>query len=200
MQTLACKDVVNCDSLPPQRMLLVLIVSGKPRHSRTTRCCLTTHWDITTAEDTMRTQEGYQVSLQLNPKLLQATDTLLGANGNTDPRLFQSREHLWEMYPIDRSISATIAPLLPHLLLHPLQPPCTQGPLFQQAHVADQFPTKLVPLYPGQKNTLGPKHREKLGGARAPEYALKMNHSNSLYRSCLHATSAAALRLVVRTM
>ena len=180
-------------------MLLISIVSGKLRHSRTTRCCLTAHWDIATAEDTMRTQEGYQVSLQLNTKLLQAADTLLGANGNIDLRPCQSREHLWEVYPIDRSISVTIAPLLHHLLLPLLRPPCTQGPLLQQAHVTDQFPMKLVPLYPGQMKILGPRHREKLGGARAPEYALKVYSYNSLHCSCLHTTSAAALR-VVRTM
>ena len=162
-------------------MLLISIMSGKPRHSRTTGCCLTAHWDITTAEDTMRTQEGYQVCLQLNTKLLQAADTLLGANGNTDLRPFQSREHLWEVYPVNRSISATIAPLLPHLLLPPLQPPCTQGPLLQQAHVTDQFPRKLVPLCPGQMKILGPRRREKLGGARAPEYALKVHICNSLF-------------------
>ena len=179
-------------------MLLISIVSGKLRHSRTTRCCLTAHWDIATAEDTMRTQEGYQVSLQLNTKLLQAADTLLGANGNTDLRPCQSREHLWEVYLIDRSISATITPLLPHLLLPPLRPPRTQGPLLQQPHVTDQFAMKLVPLYSGQK-ILGPRHREKLGGARAPEYALKMHSCDSLHCSCLHTTSAAALR-VVRTM
>ena len=168
-------------------MLLNSTMSGKLRHSRTTRCCLTAHWDIATAEDTMRTQEGYQVYLQLNRKLLQAADMSLGANENTDPRPFQNKDHLWAVHPTNRSISVTIAPLLPQLLLPPLRPPCTQGPPLNQAHVTDPFPRKLVPLCPGRMALLGClklRHRERLGGARAPEYALKVHTCNSLCCSC----------------
>lgn len=168
-------------------MLLNSIMSGKLRHSRTTRCCLTAHWDIATAEDTTQTQEGYQVYIQLNTKLLQAADTSLGANENTDPRLFQNKEHLWVVHPTNRSIFAAIAPLLPHLLLPPLRPPCTQDPPPHQAHVTDPFPRKLVPLCSGQMellNCLKLRHREKLGEARATEYALKVQSCNSLHCSC----------------
>lgn len=168
-------------------MLLDSTMNGKLRHSHTTRCCLTARWDIAMAEDTTRTQEGYQVYIQLNTKLLQAADTSLEANENTDPRLFQNKEHLWAVHPTNRSISATIAPLLPHLLLPPLWPPCTQDLPPHQAHVTDPFPRKLVPLCPGRMKLLDClklRHKEKLGEARAPEYSLKVYSCNSLRCSC----------------